>query len=121
MVTYSVAEAQCESDGSFLAIPRSKAENDFIASLIPNEGIWIGINDIEQEGRYVTVDGSGISYTNWQKGQPDNHVGRRADGRVTPYDEDVIHISARDKKWNDETVDHLLKFVCLKSVSQLEY
>ena len=59
-MTYAAAKAQCESDGSFLAIPRSEAENDFIAGLIPNEDIWIGINDIEQEGRYVTIHGSDI-------------------------------------------------------------
>ena len=62
-MSYPAADSQCKSDGSFLAIPRSRAENDFLASLIPNEHIWIGINDIEQEGRYVTVDGSTISYT----------------------------------------------------------
>ena len=34
-LNYGDAKAQCESDGSFLAIPRSQAENDFIASLNP--------------------------------------------------------------------------------------
>ena len=33
---YGDAKAQCESDGTFLAIPRSQAENDFFASLLPN-------------------------------------------------------------------------------------
>ena len=57
--TYREAQAQCKSDGAHLAIPRSKVENDFIAGLIPNKTIWIGINDIENEGNYVTNDGSG--------------------------------------------------------------
>ena len=42
-----------------LAIPKSKVENDFIAGLIPDKTIWIGINDINKEGHFVTVDGSG--------------------------------------------------------------
>ena len=118
-MTYAAAKAQCESDGSFLAIPRSEAENDFIAGLIPNEDIWIGINDIEQEGRYVTIHGSDISYSNWNTitGQPDNYIGPRADGLVSiPEGEDGINIRKEDKKWNDNLVNVLLKFVCSKSV-----
>ena len=58
-MTFPEAQAQCKSDGANLAIPRSKIENNFIASLIPDKRIWIGINDIESEGNFVTVDGSG--------------------------------------------------------------
>ena len=65
--SYPEAQTQCKSDGANLAIPRSKVENDFIASLIPDKKIWIGINDIENEGNFVTDDGSGwfktISYS----------------------------------------------------------
>merc|ERR1711917_171724 len=50
---YDSAKTQCESDGAFLAIPRSEAENNFIGDLIPNENILIGINDIDQEGVFV--------------------------------------------------------------------
>ena len=110
-MSYAAADSQCKSDGSFLAIPRSEAENDFIASLIPNEYIWIGINDIEQEGRYVTVDGSAISYTNWDIGQPDNYL-----HSFSPEGEDGIHIWKEDKRWNDIPVNILIKFVCSKSV-----
>ena len=47
---YLFAQAQCESDGTFLAISRSEAEKDFILGLIPREyWILIGINVIEKE------------------------------------------------------------------------
>ena len=42
---YGAAKAPCESDGAFLAIPRSEVENGFIAGLIPKNNIWIGIGD----------------------------------------------------------------------------
>ena len=58
-MTFLEAQAQCISDGANLAIPRSKVENGFIAGLIPDTKIWIGINDIENEGVFVTDDGSG--------------------------------------------------------------
>lgn len=60
---YRDAEVQCVTDGAHLAIPRSNDENNFIAGLIPNKRIWIGINDIDAEGIYVTVDGSGRDLT----------------------------------------------------------
>ena len=115
MLTYSSAKAQCESDGSFLAIPRSEAENDFIAGLIPHENIWIGINDIEEEGKFVAVDGSDISYTNWHPEEPSG-TGWRGD------DEDGVEIRgssrkrAHQKKWNDKEIHTINKFICSKSV-----
>ena len=105
-MTYGDAEAQCKSDGSFLAIPRSEAENDFIASLIPKEHIWIGINDIEQEGSFVAVDGREISWTNWLTGQPDGGVDQNA----------VAIDSLSDGRWRDLGVQYVgvknVGFVC---------
>ena len=104
-MTYNAAKTQCESDGAFLAIPRSEAENDYIADLIPNENIWIGINDIDQEGVFVAVDGSDITYTNWDSGEP-NH----------DWNEDAVIIrvghSKRQKAWNDSNRYNRERFVC---------
>ena len=109
-MAYGSAKAQCESDGSYLAIPRSEAENNFIASLLPNEDIWIGINDIANEGTFVAVDGSQVSWTKWDTGEPNNQ-----------NDEDAVEIwqgspyQSIPKSWNDHPVDLLRKFVCLLS------
>ena len=67
----------------------------------------------------MTIHGSDISYSNWNTitGQPDNYIGPRADGLVSiPEGEDGINIRKEDKKWNDNLVNVLLKFVCSKSV-----
>ena len=107
-MTYNAAKTQCESDGAFLAIPRSEAENDYIADLIPNNDIWIGINDIDQEGVFVAVDASNITYTNWDLDEPNNYG-----------NEDAVHINPnhwlgpeRQKTWTDNKVNHLARFVC---------
>ena len=100
-MTYNAAKTQCESDGAFLAIPRSEAENDFIADLILNENIWIGINDIDQEGVFVAVDGSNITFTHWAFNEPNNYG-----------NEDAVHIHAHQRTWNDQGVDHKARFVC---------
>ena len=107
---YSAAKDQCKSDRSFLAIPRSEAENDFIASLIPNENIWIGINDIDNEGSFVADDGREISWMKWDSGEPNN----------AQHGEDVVEIKQDNpnqnisESWNDVNVfQYSRKFVCL--------
>ena len=61
-------------DSYFLSISRSEAENDFIRGLIPRETwIWIGINVMEKEGVFVSVDGGEVSWTNWATGQPNDY------------------------------------------------
>ena len=108
---YGAAKAQCESDGAFLAIPRSEAENDFIAGLIPNEDIWIGINDIANEGTFVAVDGRPVSWTKWDTGEPN----------ALDANDDAVEIRQGNqyqtipKSWNDGRGDLLKKFVCLLS------
>ena len=99
---YSDAKAQCESDGAFLAIPRSQGENDFFAGLIP-EVIWIGINDIEEEGNFVAVDGRDISWTNW--GTAWNGVSEPNGGA----NENAVELNPL---WNDTPESSLKKFVC---------
>ena len=103
-MTYDAAVSQCGSDNAVLAIPRSEAENTFIANLVPNEKLWIGINDIAREGRFVSVDGRDISYTKWLAGEPNNNYG----------DEDGVEILG-DRgitEWNDKKVTHTRKFIC---------
>ena len=104
---YNAAKTQCESDGAFLAIPRSEAENDYIGDLIPNAKIWIGINDIDEEGVFVAVDGSDITYTNWNSGEPNNSPTWNYIG-----DEDAVHIHDHQNTWNDQPVHELARFVC---------
>ena len=102
-LNYNDAKAQCELDGAFLAIPRSETENDFFAGLIPNEQIWIGINDIEQEGSFVAVNGREVSWTNWGTEEPNGGT-----------NENAVEIRTTDigKFWNDMPASWSLKFVC---------
>ena len=114
---YGDAKAQCESDGSFLAIPRSEAEEDFLFGLFPTESLlnphtddlsmWIGINDIEQEGLFVAVDGREISWTNWGPGEPNGGLNENAV---------EIRVGSNPIHWNDVTVKKLQKFVCAVNI-----
>lgn len=50
-----------------------RAEQDFVRQLTAGyEYVWIGLNDLVVEGRYVWTDGSATDYQNWAPHQPDN-------------------------------------------------
>ena len=103
-LNYGDAKAQCESDGAFLAIPRSQAENDFLTGLLPDTVFWIGINDIEEEGNFVAVDGGEISWTNWDTGEPNGGVSENA--------VELINCCGNSGRWNDLPVSRNKTFVC---------
>ena len=113
-MNYADAKAQCESDGAYLATPRSEAENSFIAGLIPDQSIWIGVNDIDEEGKFVAADGLDVSFTKWYQKvrQPDNYQ------HTNGNDEDGVQIWGKggyeDQQgfWNDQQVTNRVKFVC---------
>ena len=106
-MTYLEAKDQCESDGAYLAIPRSDAENAFIASLIPNDNIWIGVNDIDEEGTFAAVDGQEVTYTKWRDGEP-NHYGGNEDG--------FLMVGGTNGMWADKGIEHQEKFICMSNI-----
>ena len=75
---------------------------DFCARLLPllqvvydfswGKPTWIGLNDLEEEGRWGWADGSAPIYTNWLPGEPKDMglkygedcvaMGRAAGGRI---------------------------------------
>ena len=113
-MNYVDAKSQCESDGAYLATPRSDAENAFIAGLIPNQSIWIGVSDIDEEGQFISADGLDVTFTKWYQKvrQPDNY--QHGNGN----DEDGVQIVGtsgwEDSKgfWNDQQITNRYKFVC---------
>lgn len=45
------------------------------------DDMWIGLNDVNWEMRFLWTDGKGVRYTNWAKGYPVSFPdGRRAYG-----------------------------------------
>ena len=108
-LNYDDAKAQCESDGSFMAFPRSQKENQFLQDVLPNEwpySTWIGINDIDQEGTFVGPDGNEISWTNWDGSEPNGHLWG------PEHDEDGAIMSKGWGKWMDVKLSDLNQFIC---------
>jgi lectin-like protein len=88
-VTWQAARANCQAEGAGwdLAAVKSRADMDFILTLVGAE-LWIGASDAADEGTWLWVasgarfwsdaadsgtgSGSAGGYTNWNAGEPNN-------------------------------------------------
>ena len=100
---WNAAKSACEAMGSNLAIVKSKAEQQALATKI-SQNTWIGLyRDPKDNSRWMWVDGSRASYTNWEGGEP-NDVGGN---------EDCVHFwQGHSGKWNDIKCSYKMFYVC---------
>lgn len=96
--TFSECKIQAAQAGAQLTSITSAAENQWIAdNFVPstskNNGAWIGLNDVQQEGNYTWESDEAFSYSNWNGGEPNN-----------VNEEDVVSM-IRGGKWNDNALD----------------
>ena len=73
------ANRTCAISQANLAIPNSQFEHDFIWQLFRQEvghsySLWIGCNDIEEEGKWqhCPLNGEPNAYENWKTGEPND-------------------------------------------------
>jgi hypothetical protein len=97
-ISGSDAQTACQSLGGYLACITSQAENACVLALAGSARPWIGLNDEATVGDYVWINGSPVTYMNWQPGQPDN-----------PSTERWVKLNA-DGTWDDASMPS--SYVC---------
>ncbi|XP_051871858.1 macrophage mannose receptor 1 isoform X2 [Pristis pectinata] len=114
-LSWSAARDVCINNGGNLASIQSAKEQAFITLSLADfpVDVWIGLNDINSEGRYLWTEGKGVFYTNWAKGFPT--------GKVYTYDNpqsDCVTVSVTAKKigglWKDNYCHIKRGFICQK-------
>ena len=60
----------CESNNGHLVSISDEIENDFLGSIVNQNLVWIGLNDIDEEGSWQWVDGTNVEFFNWRSDQP---------------------------------------------------
>ena len=71
-----------------------------------NRGVWIGLNDVNRTGSYHWSACTGLVFTKWASGQPDQRYNNQH--CVTLMDDGTGH-------WEDVNCDHKLAFICQKN------
>ena len=70
------AEDQALRWGGHLVTLNDREEELWIKSIFgTTEHLWIGLNDINDEGNMVWFSGEPVTYTNWDDGEPNNYCG----------------------------------------------
>ena len=74
VTTWSDAVAACEAlgPGTHLVTIGDAEENALVASILSPDSMWIGANDLEDEGTFVWITEEPLSYQNWASGEPNN-------------------------------------------------
>ncbi|KAM5171809.1 C-type mannose receptor 2-like [Mantella aurantiaca] len=90
------ARSTCISKHADLAVITSDEEQKFVSRQTGSIPHWIGLNDIEEEGKWTWVDGTDYtsSYKSWMPGEPND----------TENNEDCAHLW--DGRWNDKKCTH---------------
>ncbi|KAG7330528.1 hypothetical protein KOW79_006750 [Hemibagrus wyckioides] len=104
------AENHCLSLDANLVSIHSENEYQLVKALIRAHGhqadhTYIGLSGCQKAFNFFWSDGTKLTFTKWNPGQPDNYGGR----------ESCVHITNHDyKDWNDISCDHSYPFVCAK-------
>ena len=116
--TWINSELYCQNLGGHLAIIGDESEEQVVRSLITHDHdhdldddsrswVWIGLHDQNQEDVFVWVDGSPISYENWNPRQPDNVYNGYHNAT-----ENCVLIDDHKEGWNDYPCMHLDSYLC---------
>ncbi|XP_038601488.1 collectin-10 isoform X2 [Tachyglossus aculeatus] len=102
---YRESLTHCRIRGGALAMPKDEGANALIADYVAQSGlfrVFIGVNDLEQEGRYVFTDDMPLqNYSHWREGEPDDPSGR----------EDCVEMLSSGH-WNDTECQRAMYFIC---------
>ncbi|XP_041036060.1 C-type lectin domain family 10 member A-like isoform X2 [Carcharodon carcharias] len=103
-VNWDSAKQQCESENSHLIIINTEQEQNFIKKFLENNpwGYWIGLTDGESEGNWKWVDGTPVSFTQWDQGEPNN------------WNDNENCAIIRASGWNDYSCSDQFRFICEK-------
>ena len=108
------AKKECERRNSHLVKIDNSAENSWLGSKVLITGIngnavWIGANDLIEEGLWTWVsDYSIIGYSNWAKGEPNNDRGVEDCGQLCN--------NRRSFSWNDAACSDRHEYICEKMI-----
>jgi hypothetical protein len=106
---WAAGNAMCDEGGyDGLASVLDDGANTFIGALSDGGSSWIGLSDSAAEGSWVWVDGSSLTYANWNSGEPNG---------ATDSEDCLEFIGPNHTNyllWNDAPCDLVRNTMCSK-------
>ncbi|CAI9607213.1 unnamed protein product [Staurois parvus] len=79
----------CLNREAHLVIVNNEAEQNFLLDKYAKQFTWIGLTDVDTDGTFKWIDGTGLPYNYWGNGEPN---GGTKENCVCLF---------REGKWND--------------------
>ncbi|CAL8313738.1 unnamed protein product [Merluccius merluccius] len=119
-MSWQDARTHCISEGGNLASVRNPREQAFLTMQMQQypQDMWIGMNDVNWEMRFLWTDGKGVTFTNWAKGHPASSPGGRFSFLAEEFDCVVItgQIPKQAGLWKVEECGAKRGFICKRNV-----
>uniref|UniRef100_A0A8C4YL92 C-type lectin domain-containing protein n=1 Tax=Gopherus evgoodei TaxID=1825980 RepID=A0A8C4YL92_9SAUR len=88
--SFENGKSLCTKAGGALACPHNRAENIALQEILKDsEQAYLGMSDVQTEGKFLYLNGGPVTYTNWETGEPNNNK-----------NEDCVAMYSNGK-WND--------------------
>ncbi len=98
--SFDAVVASCAADGAHAVTVETTEENSFLVSLAAGSTPWLGLHDLEGEGRYQWISGSSAGFRAYAQDEP-NDFGT----------EDCTTLTSSGN-WNDAGCGQLYRAVC---------
>ncbi|OCT71997.1 pulmonary surfactant-associated protein A [Xenopus laevis] len=101
-VDFEASKLTCEKAGGRIATPKNEAENNVVLSILKkhNKYAYLGVTEGVISSIYLYLDGTPLSYSNWNKNEPN---GKGKEKCVEMY---------TDGLWNDKACNQNRLTVC---------
>ncbi|KAK2871164.1 hypothetical protein Q8A67_023691 [Cirrhinus molitorella] len=102
--SWSESRQDCKDRGADLIIINNKEKQDLVKQMSVDKYVWIGLTDIDVEGKWKWVNGSSLTSGFWNLVEPNGHRGENC---VVSY----------TSKWYDYPCNDPFHSICEKSIS----
>ncbi|XP_066477047.1 pulmonary surfactant-associated protein D [Tiliqua scincoides] len=101
--TFDDLKQRCLQAGGQLATPKNADENAAVQEIVVlhKKSVFLGITDIQTEGKFKYLNGDAIVYSNWHPGEPNNDKGN----------ENCVEVYVTGK-WNDRSCGEKRLILC---------
>lgn len=108
-MNWADARSRCREISGSLVIFHTAEENEFVISAVLPDTykVWIGLSDLNSSEDWRWEDGSGLSFSKWTPGEPNN-----VNEKCVEFLNGLFYGTQFKNTWNDFLCEKSLPFIC---------
>ncbi|XP_068091671.1 macrophage mannose receptor 1-like isoform X2 [Hyperolius riggenbachi] len=109
------AQVSCRKLEGDLASLHNIEDSSFITAQFEFEDaeyVWLGLNDLKTQRFFEWSDGTPVTYTVWQRGEPTHFTNKQ---------EDCVALNTKDGRWADKMCERKFPFLCKRKPLPIDH